>query len=204
EARCIFNLGNQSPGDAMNSPAKSTDSKALPAISKALPGPPYLRYYPDNRLVAWQPQGTLDDLILDQIAEWLVDIDKASLPFKRFVDFSQLTAVAVRTRHVFEFARKRAKQFTGVEPVRAALFCDDWVGFGIARLYESLTENAPIEVRAFRDCARAAEWLGVPVDILTLTDEPEPLIKTRPPKSLRLFRLNFWLRVHSSLWIAPI
>ena len=34
--------------------------------------------------------------------------------------------------------RKRAKQFTGVEPVRTALFCDDWVGFGIARLYESL------------------------------------------------------------------
>jgi hypothetical protein len=97
----------------MNSPAKSTDSKALPAISKALPGPPYLRYYPDNRLVAWQPQGTLDDLVLDQIAEWLVDIDKASLPFKRFVDFSQLTAVAVRTRHVFEFARKESEAIYG-------------------------------------------------------------------------------------------
>jgi hypothetical protein len=130
----------------------------------------------------WQPQGALNDLMLDQIAEWLVIIEKVSLPFKRFVDLSQLTAVAVRTRQLFEFARKRAEQFAGVEPVRAALFCDDWVGFGIARLYESLTENAPIEVRAFRDCARAAEWLGVPVDILTLTDEPEPLIKTRPPK----------------------
>src|SRR5947199_158824 len=123
-------------GYAMNSPAKSTDSKALPAISKGLPGPPYLRYYPDNRLVAWQPQGTLDDLVLDQIAEWLVDIDKASLPFKRFVDFSQLTAVAVRTRHVFEFARKRAKQFTGVEPVRTALFCDDWSALA-SRVYTS-------------------------------------------------------------------
>jgi hypothetical protein len=39
--------------------------------------------------MAWQPQGTLDDLMLDQIAEWLVDIEKAFLPFKRFVDFSQ-------------------------------------------------------------------------------------------------------------------
>jgi hypothetical protein len=104
----------------MNSPANSGDSKALPAISKALPGPPFLRYYPVHRLVAWQPHGTLDDLILDQIAEWLVDIEKASLPFKRFVDFSQLTTVAVRTRHVLEFARKRAEEFTGIEPVRTA------------------------------------------------------------------------------------
>src|SRR5438046_10451229 len=125
----------------MNSPAKSTDSKALPAISKALPGPPYLRYYPDNRLVAWQPQGTLDDLILDQIAEWLVDSDKASLPFKRFVDFSQLTAVAVCTRHVFEFAPPRAKQFTRVEPVRTAFLCGDWVVLGSGLLYDVRTEH---------------------------------------------------------------
>ena len=68
--------------------------------------------------------------MLDQIADWLVGIEKASLPLKRFVDLSQLTAVAVRTRHVFEFARKRAKQFTGVEPVRTALFSDNWVAFG--------------------------------------------------------------------------
>jgi hypothetical protein len=156
----------------MNSHGKSTDPKASGAISKALPGPPFLRYYPVHRLVAWQPHGTLDDFILDQIAEWLVDIEKASLPFKRFIDLSQLTAVAVRTRHVFEFARKRAEQFTGIEPVRTALFCEDWVGFGIALLYESLMKNTLIEARAFRDLARAADWLSVPIHVLTLKDEP--------------------------------
>jgi hypothetical protein len=160
----------------MNSPADSTRSKASRAISKSVPGPRFLRYYPAHRLMAWQPQGTLDDLMLDQIAEWLVDIEKVSHPFKRFVDFGQLTSVAVRTRHVFEFARKRAEQFTGVEPVRSALFSDDWVGFGIARLYESLMENTLIEARAFRDLARAAEWLAIPVDVLTLKDKPKPHI----------------------------
>src|SRR5438874_10623287 len=100
----------------MNSP----DDTASRAISKSLPGPDFLRYYPAHRLMAWQPQGTLDDLMLDQIAEWLVDIEKGFLPFKRFVDLSQLTTVAVRTRHVFEVARRRAEQFTGVEPVRTA------------------------------------------------------------------------------------
>ena len=162
----------------MNSPADSTGSKASRAISKSLPGPRFLRYYPAHQLMAWQPQGTLDDLMLDQIAEWLVDIEKASLPFKRFVDLSQLTTVAVRSRHLFEFARKRAEQFTGVEPVRTALFSDDWVAFGIACFYESLMEDTLIEARAFRDLAGVAEWLAIPVDVLKLKDEPARHIGT--------------------------
>ena len=152
----------------------STGSKVSGAISKSLPGPDFLRYYPAYRLIAWQPQGTLDDSTLYQIPDWLVGIEKASLPLKRFVDLSQLTNVAVHTRHVFEFARKRAEQFTGVQPVRTALFSDDWICHGIGRLYESLMEKTLIEVRTYRDLARAAEWLGIPVDVLTLKDEPAP------------------------------
>ena len=135
----------------MNSPPDSMDSKASRTISKSLPGPDFSRYYPAHRLIAWQPQGTLDDLMLDQIADWLVGIEKATLPLKRFIDLSQLTSVAVTTRHVFEFARKRAQQFTGFEPVRTALFSDEWVAFGIARVYESLMEDTLIEARAFRN-----------------------------------------------------
>jgi hypothetical protein len=141
-------------------------------LSKSIPGPAHLRYYEAHRLVAWQPHGVLDDRLLDAIATWLVVIEKVSLPFKRFVDLSRLTSVAVQTRHVFKFARRRAREFAGVGHVKAALFCDEWVGFGIARLYESLMENTLIEARAFRDRAAAAEWLVVPVDILSLADEP--------------------------------
>ena len=158
----------------MNSPDDSTDTRVSRAISQSLRGPDFLRYYPADRLMAWQPQGTLDDLMLDQIADWLVDVEKVSLPFKRFIDFSQLTTVAVRTGHVFKVARRRAQQFAGVEPVQTALFSDDWVCHAIARLYESLMENTLIEARAFRDLAEAAEWLAIPVDVLMLKDKPAP------------------------------
>jgi hypothetical protein len=82
--------------------------------------------------------------------------------------------VAVRTSHVFKFAKKRAEQFAGVTPVKSALFSEDWVGFGIARLYESLMKETPIEARAFRDRATAAVWLAVPSEILKLGDKPGP------------------------------
>lgn len=111
--------------------------------------------------------------MLHQIAEWLTAIERVFMSFNRFIDFSELTSIAIRTRHVFEFAQRRAEQFIG-NPVRAGLFCEDWVGFGIASLYESLMEGTPIHARAFRDRRLAAEWLGVPPHILSLKDEPGP------------------------------
>jgi len=149
------------------------DSEPLPA-SRILPGPADLMHYPAHDLVAWQPQGVLDDQLLDEIGEWLCDIEKASAPLKRFVDFSRLTSVAVRTKHVFAFALQRAERFAGVTPVKSALFSEDWVGFGIARLYESLMKETPIDARAFRDRATAAVWLDVPAEILKLEDKPGP------------------------------
>src|SRR4051794_40406013 len=134
--------------------------------SKWLPGPPFLRNYPAHNLTAWQPHGTLDDAMLDEIAEWLVKMERAVPPFKRYIDFSKLTQIAIRTRHVFDVAIRRAEEFHGVKPVRTALFSDNWVGYGIACLYETLMANTPIEARAFRDLAGAAEWVGVPIDIL--------------------------------------
>ena len=149
------------------------DSEPLPA-SRIMPGPTHLRQYPAHNLVAWQPQGVLDDELLDEIGEWLCHIEKASAPLKRLVDFSRLTSVAVRTKHVFAFARRRAVQFAGVTPVKSALFSEDWVGFGIARLYENLMKGTPVDARAFRDRANAAVWLDVPAEILKLENKPDP------------------------------
>ena len=149
------------------------DSEPLPA-SRIIPGPAHLRQYPAHDLVAWQPQGVLDDSLLDEIAEWLSTIEEVSPPLRRFIDLSRLTMVAVRTSHVFEFARKRREQFPGVTPVKSALFSDDWVGFAIAQLYENLMKETPIDAQAFDDRAKAAVWLSVPAEILKLEDKPGP------------------------------
>ena len=155
-------------------PDNSIDNSKPLQASRIMPRPADLRRYPAHNLVAWQPQGVLDDHLLDEIGEWLCHIEKVLVPFNRFLDFSRLSSVAVRTNHVFAFARNRAKQFAGVTPVKSALFSDDWVGFGIARMYESLMEETPIDAQVFRDRAKAAVWLGVPAEILKLEDKPGP------------------------------
>jgi hypothetical protein len=155
-------------------PYSSTDNSKPLQASRIIPGPAHLRHYPAHNLVAWQPQGVLDDQLLDEIGEWVCHIEKVLAPFNRFVDLGRLTSVAVRTKHVFKFARKRAEQFPGVTPVKSALFSDDWVGFAIAQFYENLMKETPIDAQAFDDRAKAALWLGVPAEILKLEDKPGP------------------------------
>ena len=153
-------------------PDRSTDDSESSPASRIVPGPTDLRHYPAHNLVAWQPQGVLDDRLLDEIGEWLCHIEKVLVPFKRFVDFSRLTEVAVRTNHVFKFARQRAEQYAGATSVKSALFSEDWVGYGVAQLYESLMRETQVEARAFRDRAKAAIWLDVSAEILKLEDIP--------------------------------
>ena len=64
------------PGNPTN------DSEPLPA-SRIMPGPADLRHYSPHNLVAWQPQGVLDDQLLDQIGEWVCHIEKVSVPLNK-------------------------------------------------------------------------------------------------------------------------
>ena len=43
-----------------------------------------------------------------------------------------------------------------------------------ASMYEGLMKGTPIDAQAFRDRAKAAAWLGVPVEDLKLEDTPAP------------------------------
>src|SRR5439155_26864958 len=85
---------------------------------------------------------------------------------QRYKDFNRLTHIRLKVGHVFDVAKLRRSVS---EPVKSALFSDTIVGLGIARMYEALMEEAIIQVRAFRKRAAAAEWLGVPLEILEPT-----------------------------------
>ena len=144
-----------------NDPDSAFAPQIIPVVAE-------LRHHPAHNLVAWRPTGILDDLLLDQIGEWLCAAEKESLPFHRFIDFSGLTHLALTTRHVFAFAERRTEQLAGMQRVNSALFSDEWVSFSIARLYEELMADTWINVRAFQDRAKAAAWLVVPVEILSV------------------------------------
>jgi len=125
---------------------------------------PHTRYSSEWHLLTWHPRGLFDDALADKLIEVIGSEERVEkVPFHRYADFSGLTHIRLKVGHVFDVAKLRC----GVaEPVKSAFFSDTTVGLGIARMYEALMEEATIQVRAFRERAAAAEWLGVPLEIL--------------------------------------
>jgi|SRR5271166_6003628 len=129
-------------------------------------------YHPGHRLVTWHPRGVLDDELLDEIAYFTQTLENLSAgPFNRFTDLSGLTEIHVQIGHVFEIAHDRKLARAGLPPVKSAFFCDKFVGFGIARMYETLMEGSTIDARAFCARAAAADFLGIPLNFLDETQE---------------------------------
>ena len=141
------------------------NDQPLSALLKTFP---HTRYYPEWRLLTWHPRGLFDDALADKLIG-VIGLEERveEVPFHRYADFSGLTHIRLKVGHVFDVAKLRRSV---PEPVKSAFFSDTIVGLGIARMYEALMEGAIIQVRAFRERAVAAEWLGVPVEIL----QPDP------------------------------
>jgi len=127
---------------------------------------PYTRYHPEARLITWHPRGVLDDLIADRIVDFIEFEERiAEAPFHRYTELDGLTEIRLKVGHAFQIAERRREEYRG-EPVKSAFFSDWVIGMGIARMYATLMEGAPIEVRVFRSRKAAAKWLGVPEEIL--------------------------------------
>jgi len=135
-----------------------------PQLSTLLKTFAHTRYHSEWKLLTWHPRGVLDDALADEIIGVVESEERsAEEPFHRYTDFCGLTEVRLKIGHVFQIAEARREV---TEPVKSAIFAETTVGFGIARMYEALMEGATIQVRAFRKRAAAAEWLGVPVEVL--------------------------------------
>lgn len=122
-------------------------------------------YFPEWHLVTWHPRGVLDDALADQIVAFIELQERIqAVPFDRYVDLSGLTHVELETGHVFNIAmrRHRAKQL-----VKSAFWSDKIVTMCIANMYETFMASATIKVRAFTQQKSAAEWLEVPIEILS-------------------------------------
>lgn len=132
------------------------------------------RFHPELRLVTWHPRGRLDDALADQIAH-LVESAAfiAADPICIYTDFGGLTELRLKLGHLFQIAERRKD---AAVPMKSAFVANSVIGFGIARMYEHLMKTALIHVRAFRERAEAAEWLGVPVETL----DPPVELPARP------------------------
>ena len=131
--------------------------------------PPDIEFYEDIRLLVYRPRGLIDEAAVDKIVSVIEEIEAATQePFSRFTDTSETHEVELNFRYVIQVSLHRRLAHTGRAPVKSAILATDSTIVHYARLLILLTQGTSIKVQVFQDRGEAAQWLGVPVELLAI------------------------------------
>lgn len=129
--------------------------------------PPEVAFHEDIRLLIYRPHGLIDQAAVNKIVAVIEEIEAVSRdPFNRFSDASEAHEIELNFRYVIEVSLHRRQAHAGRVPVKSAILATDSTAVHYARLLVMLTEGSSIKVRVFADREEAAQWLGVPVEVL--------------------------------------
>jgi hypothetical protein len=129
--------------------------------------PPEIQFYEDIRLLVYRPRGLIDEAAINKIISVIEDIEAATQePFNRFSDTSETHEVELNFRYVIQISLHRRLAHAGRAPVKSAILATDSTIVHYARLLILLTQGTSIKVQVFGDHNEAAQWLGVPVQLL--------------------------------------
>ncbi len=130
--------------------------------------PADIEFHEDVRLIVWRPRGVLNEAALKHIRTLIGELEATSNePFNRFTDGQALDAIDLNFRYVFDFSLFRCLSYAGRPPVKSAILVTSLTLAHYSKLHAMLTQGSPIKVRIFEDREAAAEWLGVPLELLT-------------------------------------
>ena len=129
--------------------------------------PPDVEFHEDIRLLVYRPRGSIDEAAINKITSVIEDLEAATQePFNRFSDTSGAHEVELNFRYVIHVSLHRRLAHAGRAPVKSAILATNSTIVHYARLLVLLTEGSSIKVRVFADRKDAAQWLGVPVELL--------------------------------------
>jgi hypothetical protein len=129
--------------------------------------PPDIEFHENIRLLIYRPKGLINEAEINRVIGIIEGIEAASQqPFNRFSDTSEIHEVELNFHYVIQASLHRRLSHKGRVPVKSAILATDSTIVHYARLLALLTEGSSIKVRVFGDRKEAAEWLGVPVELL--------------------------------------
>ena len=134
--------------------------------------PADVEFHEDIRLLIYRPRGVLNEAAINKVLSALEDLEaKLQEPFNRFFDTVAADEVDLNFKYIIQVSLHRRLSYAGRPSVKSAILATDSTMIHYGRLHALLTQGSPINVRIFQDRAKAARWLGVPVERLTAKQE---------------------------------
>lgn len=133
----------------------------MEAVEKAMT----IQYISKHNISLWYPRGilTLERMVKD--LNEFVELEKKYSPFNRFsnlteADFSQIKYEDVRQIYLLRRAEYKSA------PVKTVFLVKTDLQFGIARIYQTLMADTPINVEIFKTPQECANHLNVPLEVI--------------------------------------
>ena len=129
--------------------------------------PPEIEFHPDIGLLIYRPRGLINEAAINKIIIVIEDIEaETQKPFNRFSDATGTHEIELNFRYVIHVSLHRRLSHKGRAPVKSAILATDSTLVHYGRLLTLLTQGSSIRVRVFQDRKEAAQWLGVPLELL--------------------------------------
>ena len=129
--------------------------------------PPEIAFHPDIGLLIYRPRGLINEAAINKVVSAIEKLEAATQePFNRFSDTTDTHEVELNFRYVIQVSLHRRLSHKGRAPVKSAILATDCTLLHYARLLAILTQGSSIKVQVFQDRKKAAQWLGVPVELL--------------------------------------
>ena len=136
-----------------------------------LPLPPDVEFREDICLLIHRPRGVLNKAAINKIVSLIGELEfTLKKPFNRFLDTVAADTVDLNSDYIRRVSLYRRRVYGNRPAIKTAILATDSTMADYGRLHASLTQGSPINVRVFQDRKQAAQWLGVPLELLAAKD----------------------------------
>jgi hypothetical protein len=126
-----------------------------------------VEFHEDIRLLVYRPRGLVDQAAVNKIISIVGELETMlKEPFNRFSDTVAADVVDLNFEHIIRVSLYRRRFYGNRPPIKSAILATDATLIHYGKVHALLTQGSPIKVRVFQDRKEAAQWLGVPIDLL--------------------------------------
>ena len=136
-----------------------------------LPLPPDVEFHEDICLLIHRPRGVLNSAAINKMVSLIGELEfTLKKPFNRFLDTVGADAIDLNLEYIRRVSLYRRRFYGNRPAIKTAILATDSTMTDYGHLHASLTQGSPINVRVFQDRKEAAQWLGVPLELLAAKD----------------------------------
>ena len=126
-------------------------------------------FFQSDQLTIWRPTGMLGTDKIYEFIRFLNESSERKTPyFNRFIDLSQISGISIAYQDLHPIAQQRKEYYSAniKQIVKMAILVNNPLSYGMARMYQMLSDEPHFEVNICENREEAAQFLEVDISVI--------------------------------------